>query len=482
MDHAAAFREQLAARHGLTGVEKIGQGGMGEVYRAFRPQLNDTVAVKRLSGDLANDPAAQARFENEMRTLARIRHPAIVSVKDGAVTDDGEAYYIMDFVPGVDLAQIISDRQRSGRPFTVSETATLLRPIAYALDYLHLRMSPPIVHRDVKPANILVPRDGSYDAESLLTDFGISLAGDATRHTSAHVVAGTVGYLAPELYPAGGDEPPGEPTAASDRYALTLIALEMLTLTRLKETMSATQWQGRDRPFPDLRALGLDQGGPGAYGHLEEVFRKALHTLPGYRYRTAIEFITALSEAQRPRSGDTAPQVGAAAAVSAPGPSRPARRAAGSWGIVAVLGVVALVLAGAVGYLGYLLTSQSPWSPAAKVVAASFPSALPGREGGPGPEGIACQESEAGAEMLAVITCAGEETTYEFTDFGAAAPRDAALDGDNRVGWEAGSCAAESVTREDGSVAVLPDMAGGRFALSISGPDAEQKRLEVPLC
>lgn len=516
MDEYTAFFAYLRERHGLADITPVGKGGMGEVFRAFRPHLQDMVAVKRLSSELIDDDVARARFATEMTTLARIRHQAIVRVHDGGVTDDGDAYFIMDYVEGQDLAKLIRERQRWGRSFTVAETVALLRPIAFALDYLHLKMNPAVVHRDVKPANILVPTSDAFDAKSLLTDFGISLVEDATRHTSLHVVAGTAGYLAPELYPESEDDDrAGEPNAATDNYALTLIALEMLTLRTLRDTMSEEQWRGHYRPFPELSKLGLQEAEPGAAAKLEQVFRTALHPMAGYRYQTALDFINALSRTdeawhlsaqpnpapptnnattidnphQQPFPAPTRSGTGAGPAPnhSAPQPTAVAARPAparkqSSPAVTVVLGLIAAALAGGVGYFSYLLATQSPWEGPARVVAASFSDALPGLEGGSGPAGTTCTATTPGEGQLAVITCEGDEATYDFIDFGTAEQRDATLDGSERVGWDVKTCAIQSVTVDDDTVAVFPDLAGGRFAVTITGADAVQKRLEVPLC
>lgn len=471
MDGSTTFIEYLHQRHGLINVEPIGRGGMGEVFRASRPYLNDQVAVKRLSADTEKEPQAQARFENEMRTLASINCAEIVRVIDGGITDNGDAYYTMDYVEGKDLGKMIRERQGAGQPFTIAETVRLLRPIASALNYLHFRISPPIIHRDVKPANILVPSDGNYASESLLTDFGVSLVGDGTRYTSMHVLPGTPKYHAPELYPVNEGGPVGDATKESDNYALAVVALEMLTLRSLHETMSDPQWRSMARPFPNLREMGLNAS-PEIGDLLDRVFRKALDPRPGYRFARATEFINALEQAgQPPRPRD------ASARSSASG-----RQREGSWITVGILSAVALLVAGAVGYLAYVVTTHNPWSEEAKVLAATFPGALPSTQDRAGPDGTTCTETAPDGDQLAVITCEGEELAYEFLDYGSAALRDAALDGDDRVGWEGAVCSVESVTVDDDSVAVLPDTAGDRFAITITGAQAEQKRLEIPLC
>ena len=157
------FFDVLRERHGFTNIEEIGRGGMGVVYRATDPKLERQVAVKLLSTELLDAESSLARFESEMRTLAKIKHSAVVTIHSADTLDDGRAYFVMDYIDGDDLASLIRSRREWGNRFTIEETVELLRPIAAALDHLHLRMQPAVIHRDVKPGNILVPRRGNTE-------------------------------------------------------------------------------------------------------------------------------------------------------------------------------------------------------------------------------------------------------------------------------------------------------------------------------
>lgn len=166
---------------------------------------------------------------------------------------------------------LISQRMQWNRRFTVAETVELLRPIAAALDFLHLTMTPPIIHCDVKPENILVPATSAQmESRALRTDFGISLVSEDERLTSFSMMMGTEKYFAPEIPPggqcSGREGSPTKPTAATDNYTLALIAFEMLTLHPYRDTMSQAQWLQSNRPAPELQGSGdrVIRGGRGA--------------------------------------------------------------------------------------------------------------------------------------------------------------------------------------------------------------------------
>lgn len=215
-------------------LETIGAGGMGVVYKAKDANLEKIVAIKALPSHLSGLNLA-ARFKKEMQNLAKLRHQAIVQVHSGRSLPNGQLYYVMDYVEGTDLAHLIAQWQQQNRPFTVEETVELLQPIAEALDYLHFEANPRIIHRDIKPANILVPADSDSPSKSLLTDFGISLSTDMTSYSDLSLQLGTPNYVPPEFY-----QPTSTPSESGDNYALALIAYEMLSLDKVRNTMSTT--------------------------------------------------------------------------------------------------------------------------------------------------------------------------------------------------------------------------------------------------
>ena len=188
----------------------IGQGAMGLVYRAYHVQLQRTGAVKVLQG-IAPDPDSTARFRHEAQAIAQMRHPNIVNVYDFG-EHDGTPYMIIEYVPGGSLANRLS--QGSLDP---AASLKYLRGIASGLDYAH---GLGIVHRDVKPANVLLEKDDT----PVLADFGLAklLQGSSLKSMTG-VTTGTPAYMAPEQVTGSKVGP------AADRYALATIAYEMLT-------------------------------------------------------------------------------------------------------------------------------------------------------------------------------------------------------------------------------------------------------------
>ena len=130
-------------------IEEVGRGGMATVYRAHQPSLNRDVAIKVLHPFFAEDPDFKERFSREASVVARLRHPNIITIYDYG-DDDGQLYIVMEYLAGT-LAS------RLGKPLAPDEAAQLLRPVAEAIDYAHRHE---VVHRDVKPSNILVDADG----------------------------------------------------------------------------------------------------------------------------------------------------------------------------------------------------------------------------------------------------------------------------------------------------------------------------------
>jgi serine/threonine-protein kinase len=189
----------------------VGSGGMATVYRAWDLELERPVAVKVLAPNLAADPAFASRFRQEARAMASVHHPAIVAIHDvGEV--DGEPYIVMELVEGESLAA----RFGRGGALSPEEVTPILGSVAAGLAAVHARG---LVHRDVKPHNILLPAGGA----AKLADFGLARGDETTTLTSPGTAVGTLGYLAPELLH-------GEPaTPASDVYALGVVAYEGLT-------------------------------------------------------------------------------------------------------------------------------------------------------------------------------------------------------------------------------------------------------------
>lgn len=274
---------------GLTKVTEIGAGGMGAVLRAWDGTIGRWVAVKVITSFAASNPENVRRFKAEMQLLGKIRHPAVVGVYSGHTTEN-LAFFLMDYIPGGNLEQLISQRRSVQRPFTVHDIIYYLSPIADALDAIH-DMSPAVIHRDVKPANLLVPENRAASAAAVLTDFGISLVSGDTRFTYTGIVIGSEQYMAPERFDTVAED--GQPGALADNYALALVAWEMLTLHPLFGMMTRQLWRFGERSTAlpaDLLAISERRYLP----QLNALFRAALATDPALRPARAGDFVRGL--------------------------------------------------------------------------------------------------------------------------------------------------------------------------------------------
>lgn len=490
------FFDILREKHGFTDIHEIGRGGMGVVYRAYDPRLHRHVAVKLLSTELLDADSSLARFESEMRTLAQINHSAVVAIHSAHTLDGGGAYFVMDYIDGDDLASLIRVRRQWGNRFTVEETVELLRPIAAALDHLHSRMQPAVIHRDVKPGNILVPRRGNTEARSLLTDFGISLSADDTRITSLSVMIGTERYYAPELFPGGSHGAQGTvhntPTADSDNYALTLIAFEMLTLASYKDTMSTDEWANPERPLPHLRELGIHQDDQGNLAGVEKVLHKALAPAPAYRYPSAVAFIQALSQAGGSRSVDRPPVPvphadTSAPTLIAPPPPQSARGRTSSTGMISLLVVLILLLGGVLGGVAWFMRTYPSWESDEAPIAATFPQLVPRFQNLSGWDGMTCAAGPREEGQRAAVTCTDGDRTLDIVDYGSGAQRDERLVPDDATHWLYNNCEIASWPLEDAAGparhALITTNTAHRFALFYSGHDVTtDTTTHIPVC
>src|SRR4051794_11695254 len=196
----------LAGRYRV--IERLGAGGMATVYLAEDERLGRKVAVKRLHSDSPED-AAQ-RFEREAKVGASLSHPNLVTVFD-TVADDEGVLIVMEYVEGENLAELMA-RER----VPPEQAVSIIRQVAGALDHAH---QAGVVHRDVKPANILITPDG----KAKLVDLGIATASERTQITQVGTVLGTPSYMAPEQLEGS------KITKAVDIYALGAVAFELLS-------------------------------------------------------------------------------------------------------------------------------------------------------------------------------------------------------------------------------------------------------------
>jgi serine/threonine-protein kinase len=205
---APAIGSRLNGRYRIE--DRIGSGGMSTVYRAFDETLERQVAIKIMHSEISSDDAALERFRREARTVAQLSHPHVVMVID-AGEDEGHPYIVFEHVRG----ETLKDRIRREGPLPVAEAIAYAIEIGRALQAAHERG---LVHRDVKPQNVLLDEEG----RAKVTDFGIALGLESNQLTAAGKVIGTTDYVSPEQ--AMGDEVSGQ----SDVYSLGIVLYEML--------------------------------------------------------------------------------------------------------------------------------------------------------------------------------------------------------------------------------------------------------------
>ena len=304
-------------------VDKLGEGGMGEVWRARDNRLNRTVAIKILPSEVAADPARRARFEQEAHSLAALNHPNIVTIYDVG-QDDGRAYIVSELVDGESLRAVL-DRG----PLPARKAIDIAGQVADGMAAAHALG---IVHRDLKPENVMVTRSGQVK----LLDFGLAKQSPAATGENTATMAlsqpgtvlGTAGYMSPEQVRADKVD------ARSDIFSFGSMLYEMLTGRRAfaaasgVETMHAIlkadppEFEGELGKLPPALAT---------------IVRRCLEKQPEQRFQSAADLAFAL----RSISGTSI--TGAQAAVVA---AAPATRQRWVWPVVAVSGAVALFAAG----------------------------------------------------------------------------------------------------------------------------------------
>lgn len=203
---------------GYTIIRALGAGGMGEVYLVEHPRLPRREALKVLSSAVSSDPSFQARFVQEADLAAALAHPNIVRVNDRGEAD-GQLWISMDYVDGTDAAQLQRDRYPAGMP--AKDVAAIVVAVADGLDYAH---GQGLLHRDVKPANILLTeRAADGTRRVFLADFGIARElANPSGLTATNLTVGTVAYASPEQL-MGADL-----DGRSDQYALAASAFQLL--------------------------------------------------------------------------------------------------------------------------------------------------------------------------------------------------------------------------------------------------------------
>jgi serine/threonine protein kinase, bacterial len=264
---------------GYTIVRLLGSGGMGEVYLAEHPRLPRRDALKVLPASVSADSEYRERFNREADIAATLWHPHIVGVHDRGEFE-GQIWISMDYVEGTDAARLLRERYRSGLP--KSEVANIVAAVADALDYAHQRN---LLHRDVKPANILLAYPESGDQRILLADFGIARwANDISGLTATNMTVGTVSYAAPEQLM--GERLDGR----ADQYALAATAFHLLTGSPPFEhsNPAVVISQHLSAPPPPIGARRQ------YLSALDPVLAKALAKDPNERFERCADFARAL--------------------------------------------------------------------------------------------------------------------------------------------------------------------------------------------
>ncbi|BBX89015.1 serine/threonine protein kinase [Mycolicibacterium boenickei] len=285
----------LGGRYELRGV--LGRGGMAEVHDGWDTRLSRPVAVKLLYPALAADEVTRRRFENEARAAAALNHPNIVAIHDSG-EDHGTPYIVMERLPGPTLAEEIA-----AGPLSADRVRWVLSDLLGALTAAH---DAGILHRDIKPGNVLITRSGA----AKLADFGIAKT-DGAAHTRVGMVFGTANYLSPQRIT-------GKPAAPSDDlYALGVLGYEALTrrLPFERDNPVATMRAVLEEPLTPIGVLR-----PDVDPALIHVLERAMSRDPAYRFASAAEMRAALQPAPVPQVRPTPP-----ATLMLP-PSPPPRR------------------------------------------------------------------------------------------------------------------------------------------------------------
>jgi len=286
-EHSSARAESEQAELGSIRdyrlLAKLGEGGMGTVYRAIHGKLEKTVAIKVIRPDRVKDKQVAARFSREMKAIGKLDHPNVVLATDAGETDDTH-FLVMEYVDGVDLANLA---RRPGR-ISIPDACELIRQAANGLQYAHERE---IVHRDVKPSNLMLARDGRVK----VLDLGLALLNDpgqvASQLTGAGLIMGTLDYMAPEQLDSSH-----EVDARADVYGLGATLYELLCGTPPLGDERYKSIAHKLSAVASAPIVPVTERRPKVPDQLERVLERVLAKKPSDRYGTARE----LSEALKP--------------------------------------------------------------------------------------------------------------------------------------------------------------------------------------
>jgi serine/threonine protein kinase len=344
----------------------LGAGGMAAVYQAYQPGMDRYVALKILPRHLAQDPQFVARFQHEAKIIASLQHPHILPVFDFGEAD-GYTYLVMPFIANGTLADTLR-----GQPLPNEQVRRIIAQVGDALDYAH---SSGIIHRDVKPSNVLLDGRGNC----LLTDFGIAkIVAGTVQLTLPGGIIGTPAYMSPEQGQGGAVD------QRSDIYALGVLLYELTTgrVPFTAETPLAIVLKHLHDPLPPPRTRN-----PSLSEALERTILKALAKEPGDRYQTAAELVRALQATMSGESGRAAPLPVDTLKLAPPDNTHtppaqppltpiPQRRAIAPWLIPGAIGMILLAAIALGGlFLRTLSATPEPTPPAQALVATAPDSA-----------------------------------------------------------------------------------------------------------
>jgi len=383
----------------------LGKGAMGTVYDGYDAIIDRRVAIKTMTKPDPNDAEAQdelARFRREAQAAGRLAHPNIVGVYDYGEEGD-TAYIVMEYAPGTELKKLLDKNER----ITPAEAVRIMQGVLAGLQYSHERG---VVHRDIKPGNIILSPDGTVK----IADFGIARI-ESSSMTQAGTVLGTPAYMSPEQFMGQTVD------ARTDIYSAGVMFYQLLTGERPFEgSMSAIMHKALNTEPP--RPSDISVTAPTA---LDMVVARAMAKRPENRFETAAQFAEAIRTALAspsparvdPLAGDDATLIAPPPKQAAPPPAAPTKQPpAGKSriGLFAGIALAVVALAGIGGYFAFIGTKRAaPAAAAAPVAATPPPAAKPVPPPPPMPQATPEQIRDSLAVALRNADCSLTRTTIE---------------------------------------------------------------------
>ena len=311
-------------------IAPLGEGGMAAVYKAYQPAMERYVALKVLPRTFAENPLFTARFKREAKLLAQLQHPHILPVFDYGQAD-GYTYLVMPFVQSGTLTDSLT-----GKPLPLPRIRQVITQIGEALNYAHARG---LIHRDVKPSNVLIDESGNC----LLADFGLAhVTEDSMNLTSSGTILGTPAYMSPEQ---GSGQ---KVDARSDLYSLGIIFYEMATgrVPYKAETPIAVIFKHIQDPLPPSRTLN-----PDLPESVELAIQKALSKSPENRYQTAGDLVQAVQSAIADTHTASNEHQGTKTPTQ-PLVGKPKQTSRWTWGVLGLAAICLIIVAASFAALG----------------------------------------------------------------------------------------------------------------------------------